>query len=106
MRGLANLLPLLLIAGVFWLLVLRPAQARRQQAAQVQAELAPGARIVTTSGLFATVLAVEGDVMLLETAPGVTSRWARGALGRVLDPDDSLHPDDRLDPDDPPPDGG
>jgi preprotein translocase subunit YajC len=86
-RGLANLLPLLLIGGVFWLLVLRPARARSAKAAAVQAELLPGVRILTTSGLYATVLALEDDVMVLETAPGVTSRWARGALGRVLDDD-------------------
>ncbi|NHC13964.1 preprotein translocase subunit YajC [Motilibacter deserti] len=84
MRSLASLLPFVLIGLVFWLLLIRPAQSRQRRLAQMQAELLPGARVITTAGLHATVVALEDDVVVLETSPGITSRWARGAVGQVL----------------------
>jgi preprotein translocase subunit YajC len=83
-RSIVNLLPFVLIGLVFWLLLIRPAQARQRRAAQMQSELLPGARIITTAGLYATVVALEDDAVVLETSPGVISRWARGAVGQVL----------------------
>ncbi|NHC46061.1 preprotein translocase subunit YajC [Motilibacter aurantiacus] len=82
-------MPFVLIGLVFWLLLIRPAQARQRRLAQLQAELSPGARVVTTAGLYATVVAVDDDAVVLETSPGVTSRWARGAVGQVLPPDEA-----------------
>ncbi len=84
-EDLAGLLPLVLILLFFYVFVIRPARARQREAAALQDRLAPGQRVMTTAGLFATVVAVEDDVVVLETAPGATSRWARPAIGRILD---------------------
>jgi preprotein translocase subunit YajC len=84
LRGILNLLPFVVIGLVFWLLLIRPAQGRQRRLAQMQSELQPGARVITTAGLYATVVALEDDAVVLETSPGVTSRWARGAVGQVL----------------------
>ena len=113
-RGLLNVLPLLLIAGAFWAVILRPARARSAAVAKTQSELLPGSRIITTSGLYATVVEIDADdSMLLETSPGVVSRWARGALGTivhgggVVDPaPESPDPFRKQDPEDPPGLGG
>ena len=78
--------PLLLIGAVFYLLILRPSQARAKAAQRVQAELAPGVEVLTTAGLYATVAEVRDDSVLLEVAPGVTSRYARAAVARVIPP--------------------
>jgi preprotein translocase subunit YajC len=61
-------------------------RTRRQQreAANLQAGLTEGSRIMTTAGLYATVVALEGSVVTLETAPGQHSRWDRRAVARVL----------------------
>ena len=113
-RGLLNVLPLLLIAGAFWAVILRPARARSAAVAKTQSELLPGSRIITTSGLYATVVQIDADdSMLLETSPGVVSRWARGALGTIvpdvggIDPlPESRDPFTKRDPEDPPGLGG
>ena len=84
MRSILNLVPFVLIGLVFWLLLIRPAKARQRRLAELQADLLPGARVLTTAGLYATVVAVEDDAVLLEASPGVVSRWARGAVGQVL----------------------
>ena len=82
----AQLLPLLLITAVFFFLVIRPARARQREALELQRSLRTGQQVLTTAGLYATVVALEDDVVVLETAPGVTSRWARAAVARVLTP--------------------
>jgi preprotein translocase subunit YajC len=88
---------LVALAAIFYLLILRPSRRRQQQALQVQSHLVPGAEVVTTSGLYGTVSAVEDDVVVLEVAPGVTNRYAKQAIMRVLTPDEERPYEDRLD---------
>lgn len=79
MDSLILLLPLALLALLFF-----SSSRRRREAATVQRTLAPGTQIVTTAGLFATVVEVEDVAVVLETSPGVRSRWARAAVARVV----------------------
>jgi preprotein translocase subunit YajC len=87
------LLPFALILVAFYLLILRPQRARAKMAQQLKARLAPGVNVLTTSGIHATVSAVEDDVVVLEIAPGVDVRFASAAIGRVL-ADDSTDTED------------
>ncbi len=87
---------LVALAAIFYLLILRPSRRRQQQAHQVQSRLVPGAEVVTSSGLYGTVSAVEDDVVVLEVAPGVTNRYAKQAIMRVLTPDEERPYEDRL----------
>jgi preprotein translocase subunit YajC len=86
-----NFLPLLLIVFVGYLLLVRPARQRQRKALQNRAALEPGATVTTTAGLLATVVAVDDDVVTLEVAPGVHSRYLKGAIARV-------HPTDLPEP--------
>jgi len=97
------LLPFALILVAFYLLILRPQRARARMAQQMQARLAPGVAVLTTSGIHATVAAVEDDVVVLEIAPGVLVRFAPAAIGRVLADDTSADDgeDTSDDPDEP-----
>lgn len=77
---------LLLVAfGLLVLMFLRTRRAQRDAVA-TQNRIAPGVEIMTTSGLYASVVAVEGDVMTLETAAGQRSRWDRRAVARIVAP--------------------
>ena len=52
MQELASLLPIIGIALLFWLLIIRP-QSKRQKAVQsMQAGLQPGTEVMLTSGIF------------------------------------------------------
>ena len=86
-ESLGALLPFIIILLAFWLLIIRPARNRQRQQVQLQNQLAPGQRVMTTSGLYGTVSVVEDDAIVLEAAPGVTMRWAKQAVGRVLPSD-------------------
>lgn len=54
---------------------------------QLQNSLAPGDRVMTTSGLFATVADVSDDTTIdLEIADGVVTTWLRQAVREKVDP--------------------
>ena len=77
---------LLLLAVTAVLLFTLFSRGRRHQrdALSVQSRLAPGAEVMTSSGLIAFVVEVEDSVVVLETAPGQRSRWDRRAVARVI----------------------
>jgi preprotein translocase subunit YajC len=87
------LLPFALILVAFYFLILRPQRARAKQAEQLQARMAPGAEIMTTSGIYGTVLELRDDSIVLEVAPGSTLRISKAAVGRVLTDDVSTTDD-------------
>jgi preprotein translocase subunit YajC len=99
------LLPFALILVAFYFLILRPQRARAKQAEQLQAKLAPGAEIMTTSGIFATVLEIRDDSIVVEVSPGSTLRITKAAVGRVIAADASTEDDVDDDPTTDPVDG-
>jgi preprotein translocase subunit YajC len=82
----ALLFPALLVAA-FYFLIIRPARVRQKEALRLQDELAPGQQVMTTSGIFGRVSAVEDDAVALEVSPGVTLRVAKPAIGRIIPAD-------------------
>ncbi|MBF8185136.1 preprotein translocase subunit YajC [Nonomuraea sp. K274] len=89
MGQLGSILPLILLVVVFYFLLIRPQRKRQQEAVKMQNSLAPGARVMTTTGLFGTVVAVENEDVVLEVAPGIETRWVKAAIGRVVTPGDA-----------------
>ena len=94
-------LPIILALGLgaMWFMT-RKSRMQQKTAADFRANLAPGQEVMTGSGLFATIVAVEDDVVTLETSPGVTSRWLRPAIAKLVDPpvvDDEVDEDDDAD---------
>ncbi|MGA9831279.1 MAG: preprotein translocase subunit YajC [Trebonia sp.] len=86
------ILILVVIVGVYMLMI-RPQRRRQQQAAKQQNTLLPGARVRTTAGMYATVVDVDGDDVVLEVAPGVEVRYMRRAVMDVVSPGEET-PDD------------
>ena len=78
------LLPLLLI-GLLWFMGAPQRRMRKEQAA-LMASLSTGADVMTHGGLYGTVVEIEDDVIVLETSPGVTMRWAKRAIATVVTP--------------------
>jgi preprotein translocase subunit YajC len=80
------ILVILVVFVGFYFLMIRPQQRRRQQVAQQQNTVAPGARVRTTAGMYATVIEVDGDDVVLEVAPGVEVRYMKRAIMDVVSP--------------------
>jgi preprotein translocase subunit YajC len=70
----------------FYFLMIRPQRRRQQQAAQKQNTVTPGARVRTTAGMYATVVAVDGDDVVLEVAPNIEVRYLKRAIMEVIAP--------------------
>jgi preprotein translocase subunit YajC len=98
--GIGLIFPLLLVAMVGFLFY--SSRKRKAQSQNMQSELKVGSKIMTTAGLFATVVSVEDDGVVLEIAPGVHSKYARAAISRVLDAPDGAEPLDDDDEHEPP----
>ena len=81
-----SLLPFLVLIVAFYFLILRPARARQSAQSAVNSRLRPGVEAMTTSGLFGTVVELDGEKVVLEIAEGVRVRFVTAAIGRVIEP--------------------
>jgi preprotein translocase subunit YajC len=90
----------------FYFLMIRPQRRRQQQVAQQQNTVSPGARVRTTAGMYATVVAVDGDDVVLEVAPGIEVRYLKRAIMEVIAPGEAdeaeTYADDESEPFDEP----
>jgi preprotein translocase subunit YajC len=91
--GLIGLLPFILIFVIFYFLLIRP-QQRRQRQAQVERDtmlkaLKPGDKIVTTGGIYGTIVAVreKDDTVQLRIAQSVSVEAERSAVARLQSSD-------------------
>lgn len=103
-----TLAPILLIGVVFYFLIMRPARARQKKQAELLNSVAPGERIMTTSGIYGTILTVDDDDLTVEIAPGVVITIIKAAIGRVIKDDVVEEPEvpealESADPRTPPP---
>jgi preprotein translocase subunit YajC len=95
-QDLARLLPFVLIALVFYFLIMRPQRRRQQSLAATQSSLLPGAEVMLTSGIFGRVASLEDETLHLELSPGTVIKVARQAVVRVVDEDPTAPGADRL----------
>jgi preprotein translocase subunit YajC len=103
-KDLGPILPFVLIALVFWLLIVRPQRRRQREMQSTQSSLAPGAEVMLGSGIFGTVVDVNDDDQSLRLliAPGTTVKVARQAVVKVvsdLDAHPAVEQDDLSDQD-------
>ncbi len=88
--SLSLFLPLVLFAGIYFL-VLRP-RANKAKAAQAQARLADvGDRVMLTSGMLGRVVRMNDDTVAVEVSPDLVLTFAKRAISRRLDETDPLY---------------
>jgi preprotein translocase subunit YajC len=81
--NLLAILPLLGIAVLFWLILIRPTQRRQRALGQLQSRVSVGDRVMLTSGIYGTVLGLDDLTLSLEVSEGVTLKVVRAAVGSV-----------------------
>jgi len=89
-----SFVPLLLIALIFYLLVLRPQQQKAKEHRELISRLKVGDRVVTSAGMYGEVVGVEDTALMVKVADGVEVRFVRSAVTTVLsaDPDAAGEP--------------
>jgi preprotein translocase subunit YajC len=73
-------LPFLLIFGIFYLLLIMPMRKRQKKHQELLGKLTKGDRVITTGGIFGTVVEAEGDVLTIRIADNVKIQVARSAV--------------------------
>ena len=81
---LATLIPLVLIFGIFYVLIIRPQTKRMKQHKEMINNLEKGDEVISGGGLYARVTRVHEDSVNLELAEGVRVRAQRSSLQTVL----------------------
>jgi len=81
----ANIAFFLVFFAIAYLLFIRPARKRAQEASLLQSALSADDDIMLTSGIFGRVVSVDGETVSVDVAGGVVLRVHRGAVGKIVD---------------------
>ena len=81
--ALGGILPILLIMGVFYFLLIRPQQKRQQQLQQTISTLKIGDKIVTNGGVIGVITGVKDTSFLIRSADKSILEIARSAVAGV-----------------------
>ena len=81
--GFVNILPIFLIIGVFYFLLIRPQQKRQKQLQETIATLKIGDRVVTTGGIIGVITTVRDTSFLIRSADKSILEIARSAVAGI-----------------------
>ena len=84
--GILFIIPMFLI---MYMLLIRPQQKRVREQQALQRAVDVGDEIITTSGIYGVITAMDDEDMWIEVADGVEFRMARGAVLRRVQPADT-----------------
>jgi preprotein translocase subunit YajC len=79
-----SILIFILPLALLWLFLVVPQQRRMREQKALLNQLEPGDEVMTTAGLYGTIVELSDDNMFLQVAPGVELKFARGAVARKL----------------------
>lgn len=65
-------LPMVLMMGVFYFLLIRPQQKQRKELAQMVQDLKKGDRVMTAGGIIGTLAGIQNDYVILKVGDGET----------------------------------
>lgn len=84
--SLAGILPIALIFGIFYLLIMLPQQKRQKKFQAMINSLKNGDRVVTSGGIRGTVISLKDDALQIRVPPdNLRLEIARGAVVSVVD---------------------
>ena len=81
--GLGMLIPMVLVFGVFYVLMIRPQQKRQRQLQQTIAELKSGDRVVTTGGIIGVIITLKDTSFIIRSADKSILEIARTAIADI-----------------------
>ena len=81
---LGALLPFVLVFVIFYLLIIMPQRKKQKKHLELVDNLKPGDRIITTAGIFGTVMGVQKDRLEVKIAANVKVDITKSAVGVIL----------------------
>jgi preprotein translocase subunit YajC len=84
MQGIQSIIPLILVFGIMYFLLIRPQQKKLKEHQQMVAALRRGDQVVTQGGLIGKVTKVKDDNEVeVEISSGVSVRVVRSSISAV-----------------------
>ena len=79
------LVPLALMFGIMYLMVILPQQRQRKKTQAMLSALKTGDKVITGSGIYGTISGIDGEsvIMKISSEPQVKIRIARAAIAQV-----------------------
>jgi preprotein translocase subunit YajC len=87
MDSAGGILPLVLMFGVVYLLLIRPASKQRKQHAEMLNQLKKDDEVVTSGGMYGRIINLEDKVVTLEIADKVKIRILRDRIAGKWNPE-------------------
>ncbi|HWF38221.1 MAG TPA: preprotein translocase subunit YajC [Candidatus Acidoferrales bacterium] len=78
--GIMAFLPLLAIMAIFYVLLILPQQRRQKKTQEMVNALKNGDKVITTGGLYGTIVGIENDAIQLRIADQVKVKVLRSAV--------------------------
>ncbi|MFT4218039.1 MAG: preprotein translocase subunit YajC [Micropruina sp.] len=100
----STLLMLVLMGAAFYFLLIRPQQKRAKKQQEMTNSLAPGTRVMLSSGVFGTIRHLGERQAIIEIAPGIEMTVVKQAVVKTLLPEDDefeYSDDDQVSDDEP-----
>jgi preprotein translocase subunit YajC len=82
--GFGAFVPLILMFGIFYFLLIRPQQKKAKAHKLLLSSLKKGDRVVSSGGLHGVVTGITDDVITMEIAPKVRVKVSRGSVSGLL----------------------
>ena len=76
-----------LMFAILYFIVIRPQNAERKKLQQRIESLKKGDKVLTTSGMFATVVSIESDRAILRISEETKVEFSKTAIAQVLTPE-------------------
>jgi preprotein translocase subunit YajC len=76
-------LMMIIVMGIFYFLLIMPQQRRQKQLRQMLAALKTGDKVITSGGIYGTIVGTEDDAVQLRIAEQVKIKVSRSAIAGV-----------------------
>jgi preprotein translocase subunit YajC len=80
------LIPFILVFVIFYLLIILPSRKKQKKHQYMVEQLRPGDRIITSGGIYGTVMGTQKDRVELKIAANVKIDVAKNAVAVILSP--------------------
>jgi preprotein translocase subunit YajC len=84
------LLPFVLVFAIFYLLIIMPQRKKQKKHLELVNNLKPGDRIITTAGIFGTIMGVQKDLIELKISSNTNIKITKSAIGVIRGANDRL----------------
>jgi preprotein translocase subunit YajC len=86
--GIVAFLPLIFILAIFYLIVFLPARRRQKKLQDMITNLKTGDKVVTSGGIYGTIVGFKGDRIQLRVAENVKIDMSKNAVTALQGPDE------------------